>query len=310
MRPFIGQDIDAYMQRIRPRAAGSVGFISDRGQIAANTTTTFELPLDTRGPGVLTRLSLSLDADPYPQAAAVQVFIQDAQADILKANGDYNRDVIVRNRPHVYATPLGGGGIYGGMDFAVGQVIRHGSIIEVTFEETGGVAYDGSLTATVFYPTKDPQFTEIGDTQLLEQDNPDELPEPTGRVYLVGDQVTIGASGSGDLVFNLRTSERTYVDGILISMDSLNLFAGGLAALPLNVQQFMVQYEGMHAATPLMKGPPVNLLTLLGGTGSVGARLFDRSLRVEPGSDIILTLNNTDGANPHTVYGCALVHRY
>ena len=305
----IGEDLSTYQQRNRPRAVGPIGFLTDRRNITANARTRFELKVDTRGPVILSRLSLTLANLPYPQAAAVAIFVSSAEADLLYESGEWVRDQLVRNRPHLYATPIGSGGIYGGCDFPVSMVVRQGSVIEVEFEETGGVTYNATLVGHVSYPTKDPIYKRIGDIQVLEPEKPGQIPEPVGRVYMVGDHVLIGAGLSGDFAFNLRSPDIAYADQCLVTMDTLPLFAGGLATLPINVSQIFVQYEGLHEASPLLSGVPANLMAVLGGTGAVGARLFDRSMRLEPSSDFIVTMNNID-VNPHTMDGCLVVHRH
>ena len=306
----IGEDLSNYQQRNRPRAVGPIGFITDRRNIVANARTTFQLKVDTRGPAIVSRISLSLDDLPYPQDGAVDIRISNAEADVLFQNGEYIRDRLVRNNPHIYATPLGSGGIFGGCDFPVSMVVKQGSIIEFEFWETGGVAYDASLVAHVSYPTNDPIYRRIGDIQVIEPQKPGQLPEPTGRVYMVGDQVTIGISNSDTLVFNTRESDVSYADQIMTSMDSLPLWDALLATMPINVSQINAQYEGLHEASPLISGVPVNMATVFGGTGAVGSRLFDRSMRLQPASDVFVDLNNTDIANAHTVYGCLVLHRY
>ena len=306
----MGQDLAPYYQKIRPRISGVPGIITNRAQINANADTTFQLKVDTRGPFVLTRLSLSLGQVPYPPQAQALVFVVRAEADLLFENGQWNRDQLVRNTPHIFATPIGVGGLFGGKDFPVGMVVRHSSLIEVTFRETGGSNFNASLTAHGYYPTKDPVFQRLGDIQFLEPDRPGELPEPVGRCYIVGDQVNMLASTDGDLVFNLATNDVSYLDEILCSYDRRCLWDAAFATCQVNVKNMNLQYEGSHEAYKLMTGTSVNLMTVFGSNGSVGSRMFDRCAKLEPGSDVIVEMANADAANPHIVYGGAVIHRF
>jgi hypothetical protein len=127
----------------------------------------------------------------------------------------------------------------------------------------------------------------------------------------VGNDVEILAGSEGDLIFTLASeNDAEYADLILISMDSLPLWNAALTTLPINVTKSWYQIEGQHESTSLMAGPPVNLMAMFGGTGAVGARMLDKALKLEPGTDVGISLINADLANPHTLYGGLVVHRF
>jgi len=309
-RGFIGDELSKYVRNTQPRFPGVPRILTVKGQAAANAITRFDIKLDTLAPFVLTEMSVSVAELPYPQVGAMPLWINKLEADVMTEGNRYNRDQLVRDNPYLFATPLGLGGIYGSMPFPVKQVIRPSSVIEIYLAETGGVARNVSIAAHGYMTTDQPQFVRIGDTQFLEPTEVGEMAEASGRVQIIADHVTILAGGEDDLVFRLGASERTWLDNILVTYDGLPLWAGGLSPLTLDVRQILVQFEGMSETFDLLDGTQANILTVLGGSGVVGSRLFDKSLMVEGGSDIVVRLVNTDVANPHTIDGSAIVHRH
>lgn len=307
---YIGDELSRYVRNTQPRISGVPRILTVKGQAGAGAITRFDLKVDTLAPFVLTEISISVGEVPYPVVGAMPLFITKMEADVMTEGNRWNRDQLVRDNPYLLASPFGLGGLYGSMPLPVQQVIRPSSVIEVYLLETGGVARNVSIAAHGYMVGDMPQFVRLGDTQYLNPEGVGEMAAAAGRVQVIADRVTILAGSEDDLVFRLGSSERTWLDNILITYDGLPLWNAGLALLTLDVRQILVQFEGMSETFDLIDGTQCNVMNVLGGAGNVGARLFDKSLMLNGGSDIVVRLVNTDIANPHTIDGCAVVHRH
>ena len=310
MPAYMGDELSRYVRNTQPRWPGIPRVLAVKGQAGANTITRFVLKVDTMSPFVLSEISVTVDELPYPVAGAMPLFIQALEADVMQEGNRYNRDQLARNSPYLLATPLGLGGVYGSMPLPVKQVIRPNSLIEITLQETGGMARNVSIAAHGRMIGDQPDYVRIGDTQYIAPEGADEMAEPCGRVQIIGDDVTMLAGADDDLVFHLGSSERTWLDQILLTWDGLPLWNAGLATLPLDIRSILVQFEGQSRQFDLLDGTQVNALCVLGGAGVVGNRLFDRTMMIDGGSDVVVRLVNTDIAQPHTIRGSCVIHRH
>lgn len=309
-RPTMGNPLAQYTRTAIPRASGVPGWITEKRQANLNNITAYrQLKIDSRAPFVLSGFAFTVAELHYPAIGAMPLYVQSIELDCVKEGRDWSREQMVRDLPYLFATPFGLGGLFGSMDLPVKQVCKPNSIIEINLRETGGANRNVSIAAYGFWYSKEPKFSRIGDNMFLESDVPGCLPEPVGRNFVVGDvDLVIAAGGSGDVVFQVPTGESFWADGILMTLDGLPIWAAGLALIPMDVSRIEVQFEGRSEAVSLIEGVPVNMLTVLGSSGVVGARYFDRSMQLQGGSDVIVSFTNTDG-NPHTLRGSLVGHR-
>jgi hypothetical protein len=305
-----GKSIADYIRSYPSRLPGIPGFLSARRQIDANDRARFDLPVDSRGPFVVSGIAAVVDNLHYPKAVAQTLFVEKWEWDVLQEGRQWVRDQVVREEPHLYVTPLGLSGLFGAREFPIHCVLKPSSIIEITIRNEEIDARDVTLVAYGYYPRQNPRFIQMGKMTYLEGDQGDknDYPLPVGRLFLVGSDVNMDAGADGDLIFDLGTQESFFADTIMVMKDELPAFVPALASVPINVRKVHIQMEGQSQGYDIFDGVDANVLAVFGGSGAWDSRLWDRSIPLEPGSDVTVKMVNLAGA-PHTMYGCLVGHR-
>ena len=305
-----GESLSDYIRSYPSRLPGVPGILAARGTVPASDKLRLQLPVDGRAPFVATRAVIAINNVPYPQITAQLLFIEKWEWDVLQEDGRWIRDNAVKDDPHVFATPLGVTGLWGSKPLPVNVMLKPNSVPTIWLRNDIAAPKDVSVLFHGFYPRdRNPRFFQIGKMTYLEPDDPGGWPIPIGRVQLIGGEVTLDAGLDGDLIFNLGTEETAYMDSIHVNRDGIGMFDAAFLAANTNVRSIHTQMEGQSQGYGIYDGPDTNILAVLGMNGALDGILFDRSMALEPGSDMSVGLVNLDLVDPHSYYGCLTVHR-